>query len=77
MDLLRNMISNRQAKGIVDDPKPKNEKKAPKAERAKKHEGGTKSMRVFIIEEKPSKKVVREHFASLVAREEQSDSDSD
>jgi len=76
MDLLRHMQSNRQAKGIVDDPKPQNEKKKPKSERAKKHESGSKNMRQFIIDEKPSKKIVKTHFESLVAREcESSDED--
>lgn len=77
MDLLRNMMANRAAKGVVDDPKPVGDKKVPKAQRAKKHEGGSKSMRHFIIEEKPSKKVVREHFEALVAIECDSGSESD
>lgn len=74
------MMANRQAQGIVHDPKPSGQhgrKQAPKAERAKKHEGGTKSMRHFIIEEKPSKKVVREHFESLVEKECESSSDDE
>lgn len=71
------MTANRVAKGIVDDPKPVSGKKTPKAQKAKKHEGGSKSMRHFIIEEKPSKKVVREHFLALVEHECASDSDSD
>jgi len=69
MDLLRTMLANRAANGVVDDPKPVNGKKVPKAQKAKKHEGGSKSMRHFIIEEKPSKKVVREHFTALVEQE--------
>lgn len=80
MDLLKMMLANRQAQGIVNDPKPtpkKGERKQPKSERAKRHEGGTKSMRHFIIEEKPSKKVVREHFESLVEKECASSSDED
>jgi hypothetical protein len=74
------MMANRQAMGVVNDPKPAPErggKKANKTERAKSHEGGTKSMRHFIIEEKPSKKVVREHFESLVEKECASSSDED
>lgn len=80
MDLLKMMMANRQAAGIVNDPKPtpdRGQKRAPKTERAKKHEGGTKSMRHFIIEEKPSKKIVREHFESLVEKECASSSDED
>jgi hypothetical protein len=80
MDLLKAMMANRQAMGMVNDPKPSPQrggKKAPKSERAKRHEGGTKSMRHFIIEEKPSKKVVREHFESLVEKECESSSDSE
>ena len=74
------MLANRQAQGMVHDPKPAPERghrKAPKSERAKKHEGGTKSMRHFIIEEKPSKKIVREHFESLVEKECASSSDEE
>lgn len=74
------MMANRQAMGIVNDPAPVRErakKSVPKSERAKRHEGGTKSMRHFIIEEKPSKKVVREHFESLVEKECASSSDED
>lgn len=74
------MMANRQAMGVVNDPKPTRErggKKPPKSERAKSHAGGTKSMRHFIIEEKPSKKVVREHFESLVEKECASSSDSE
>lgn len=77
MDLLRTMLANRAAKGVVDDPQPASVRKQPKAQRAKKHEGGSKSMRHFIIEEKPSKKVVREHFMSLVEKECASGSDTD
>lgn len=80
MDLLRTMMANRQAQGIVNDPKPapqRGKKAPPKSERAKQHEGGSKSMRHFIIEEKPSKKVVREHFESLVEKECASSSDEE
>ena len=69
MDLLRMMTANRVARGVVDDPVPVGGKKMPKAQKAKKHEGGSKSMRHFIIEEKPGKKVVREHFAAMVEQE--------
>jgi hypothetical protein len=69
MDLLKMMAANRAAMGVVKDPVPSGQKSKPKAEKAKSHESGTKSMRHFIIEEKPGKKVVREHFKALVAEE--------
>lgn len=81
MDLLRTMIANRQAKGadLVDPvPAPKRgEKKETKAQKAKKVKAGTREMRHFIIEEKPSKKVVREHFLTLIEQECVSSSDED
>ena len=79
MDLLKMMIANRQARGLVVDPQPRREdgKKPTKTEKAKEREPGSKSMRIFIIEEKPGKKVVREHFKALVEKECASDSDTD
>lgn len=79
MDLLRIMIANRQAQGLVIDPQPRRAegKKVSKTEKAKEREPGSKSMRIFIIEEKPSKKVVRDHFKALVEKECVSDSESD
>lgn len=79
MDLLRSMVANRQAMGVVNDPKPRKSdgKKVTKTEKAKENAPGSKSMRHFIIEEKPSKKVVREHFKAIVEQECASDSDSD
>ena len=73
MDLLRTMMANRAAAGAsLRDPEPRPEagrKKEPKSSRAKRHEAGTKDMRRFIIEEKPSKKVVRDHFLCIVEQE--------
>lgn len=74
MDLLRAMVANRQAQGIetIVDPKPaskKGQKPETKAQRARRIEKGSREMRHFIIEEKPSKKVVRDHFISLIERE--------
>ena len=80
MDLLRSMIANRQAIGAVYDPKPTPQygrKKESKTEKAKDKEAGSKSMRHFIIEEKPSKKVVKEHFKAIIEQECTSDSDED
>jgi hypothetical protein len=73
MDLLRTMMANRAAAGAsLVDPAPRPEpgkKKEPKSKRAKRFEAGTKDMRRFIIEEKPSKTVVRDHFVSIVEQE--------
>lgn len=82
MDLLRAMAANRQAQGMtLVDPKPtpqKGEKKESKASRAKRIASGSKEMRRFIIEEKPSKKVVRDHFLHIVEQEcVSSDSEED
>lgn len=73
------MIANRQAMGLVMDPQPRRAegKKVTKVEKAKEREPGTKAMRYFIIEEKPGKKVVRDHFKALVELECVSESDSD
>lgn len=80
MDLLRTMIANRQAQGHVEDPKPRTQpgqKKETKTQKAERKSPGTKSMRHFIIEEKPSKKVVREHFRALIEEECASSSDEE
>lgn len=69
MDLLKMMMANRAAQARVVDPQPASAKPKPKAEKAKSHDPGSRAMRHFIIEEKPGKKVVREHFASLVEQE--------
>ena len=73
MDLLRTMMANRAAAGAsLVDPQPRPQpghRKEPKSQRAKRHEAGSKDMRRFIIEEKPAKKVVRDHFLSIVEQE--------
>jgi hypothetical protein len=73
MDLLKSMLANRQAMGAtLTDPKPaakKGEKPETKSARAKRIASGTREMRHFIIDEKPSKKVVRDHFLTLVEQE--------
>lgn len=70
MDLLRSMVANRHAPGaVLNDPKPRtqNARKGPsKADRAKENMPGSRSMRKFIIDEKPSKKIVREHLEALM-----------
>jgi len=78
MDLLRTMIANRQAHPPVD-PKPapsRGGRKPTKADRAKEQTPGSRSMRAFIIEEKPGKKVVKDHLEAIIAKEcESSDED--
>ena len=75
------MAANRQVKGAdVVDPAPapkKGERKETKVQKAKKIRSGTREMRHFIIEEKPSKKVVKEHFIDLVEQECVSSSESE
>lgn len=73
------MIANRQAAPAVD-PKPRREagrKKPTKTERAKEHVPGSKSMRLFIIEEKPTHKVVKEHLQAICDAECVSSSDEE
>lgn len=79
MDLLRSMMANRQNMGAVHDPQPRRSdgRKVSKVEKAKEKSPGSKSMRHFIIEEKPGKKVVKEHFRAIIEQECVSDSDSD
>lgn len=74
MDLLRTMMANRQAQGVqnIVDPKPaakKGQKTESKSARAKRIASGSREMRHFIIDEKPSKKVVRDHFLTLIEQE--------
>lgn len=72
MDLLKTMLANRQAAVKVVDPTPRKEargKRPSKAQRAKEHRPGSKSMRTFIIEEKPNHKIVKEHFAAIIEEE--------
>jgi len=71
MDLLKMMIANRQAAGVTaaQDPKPRkqNARKGPtKAERAKENVPGSRQMRKFICDEKPGKKVVKEHLEAFL-----------
>jgi len=72
MDLLKTMLANRQTVAKVVDPEPRKEargKKPTKAQRAKEHRPGSKSMRTFICEEKPTAKIVKEHFAAIIEDE--------
>lgn len=48
-----------------------------KAERAADIPPGTRAMRRFIIQEKPGKKVVKEHLSALIARECESSSEEE
>lgn len=73
MDLLKSMIANRQsAMKPPVDPTPRSrpgKKKPSKTEMAKSVPPGTRAMRSFICEEKPPKKVVKEHLESMIAAE--------
>lgn len=78
MDLLRRMQSNREAAPVVHDPKPRSQRgrKGPtKAERAKEHTPGTKAMKDFIVAEKPSAKIVKEHLQAICDAECESSDD--
>lgn len=80
MDLLKMMRANRQTQAVVDPkPRPRSDgrKKPSKADRAKEQVAGTKSMRQFIIDEKPSKKVVKEHLEAIIAIDCESSSDEE
>jgi hypothetical protein len=80
MDLLKTMMANRQQYGVVSDPKPRSKsgRKGPtKSERAKANAPGSKAMRKFIAEEKPSKKIVKEHLEAMIEAECASSSDED
>jgi hypothetical protein len=81
MDLLKTMMANRAQMGVVSDPKPRSSRSGrrgpTKAERAKANTPGSKAMRKFIAEEKPSKKVVREHLEAMIEAECASSSDDE
>lgn len=62
----------------VSNPvQPARGKKPTKEQKAEGCEPGTKAMRLFIIEEKPGKKVLRKHFVALVEKECESESDDE
>lgn len=64
------MIANRQSAGFapVSQSAPRRGRKPPtKTERAMENVPGSRAMRKFICEEKPSKKVVKEHLEAIVA----------
>lgn len=70
MDLLKSMLANRAQMPQVADPKPRAQqggRKPSKADRAKEQTPGSRAMRRFIIDEKPSKKVVKEHLETMIA----------
>ena len=78
MDLLKSMLANRQVHPTTD-PKPaaRRGRKPTKADRAKEQTPGTRTMRAFIIEEKPSKKVVKDHLEAIIDQECISSSEED
>ena len=71
MDLLKSMMANRQAMGMVYDPKPSADVRSGKKKEKKVSNAspGSRAMRKHIIEEKPSKKVVKEHIRAIVEEE--------
>ena len=61
------MLANRQSAGVAPNPPPRRRgKPATKTERAMENVPGSRAMRRFICEEKPSKKVVKDHLQSIV-----------
>lgn len=87
MDLIRMLQDRRKAanivvakEGAVLEPKkskPIKEGKKTKAQKAQEHVPGTKDMRRFIIEEKPSAKIVREHLNAKIEMETASSDEED
>lgn len=69
------MSANRQSQGLVSMPKP-NELPKPKVS-SEKPSPGTKAMKKYIIEKKPGKKTVKEHFEEIISQECESSSDED
>ena len=80
MDLLKSMLANRQVQPPVDPkpaPRSRGGRKPTKADRAKEQTPGTRAMRAFIIEEKPAKKVVKDHLDAIITRECATSSEED
>lgn len=74
------MLANRAMAGPVKDPVPKPQsrgRKPTKAQRAKEQTPGTKTMRAFIIDEKPGKKVVKDHLEAIIDQECATSSEED
>jgi hypothetical protein len=70
MDLLKTMLANRSQMTVHDPaPRRKGGRKATKADRAKAQSPGSRAMRSFIIDEKPGKKIVRDHLEAIIAEE--------
>lgn len=71
MDLLRSMTANRQQQGLVQTTaKPSLAASVPRIP-------GSRAMRKFIIEEKPGKKVVKEHLEAIIQMECESSSEEE
>ena len=91
MDLLKAMAERRQHAMMLKPPiisdggmrleppksKPIKQGKKTKAQKAEEHVPGTKDMRRFIIEEKPSAKIVREHLNAKIEMETASSDEED
>lgn len=76
MDLLKTMISNRQAQGLMVEQTKPNELPKPVGKQ-EKPAYGTKAMRKYIIDKKPKKKDVKEHFEMIIAQECESSSEEE
>jgi len=76
MDLLRAMKSNREAQGLKIEPLVINQLPKPKTQQ-EKPAPGTKAMRKYIIEKKPGKKTIKEHFETMIEQECESSSDEE
>lgn len=69
MDLLKTMMTNRQATMVTPAVQPVGMKPSSIGMGIQKQATpGTRAYRRYIVEEKPGKKVVREHFEALVER---------
>lgn len=66
------MSANRQAQGITAVPVSRSSGKSED-----KAIPGTKAMRAYIIEKKPSKKAVKEHLEAIITMECESSSDEE
>lgn len=80
MDLLRNMLANREQKGLnlVKPAEPNGKsKKTGKNVEGDELVPGTKQKRAEIIEKKPAKKQVIKHLQALIDKECESSSDEE
>lgn len=77
MDLLRTMKANRESQGLHTEIHKLTELPKPTGKNQEKPAPGTKAMRKYIIEKKPKKKDVKEHFEMIIAQECESSSEEE